>query len=160
MHKGYRIISIEAADIYRSEQEYGVAVGYKMPEFKSDAYFRLFRNNLDCSLDLIVLEEAYKRICRKKFAFADEHIYDRIKDEKAERNQQVAKWLTNENVLILVLRHYEKNSMADWHIYASLINHPVFSELLFELYDRFIVKVVEDPNGEYFLYGRKFAKKF
>ncbi len=73
MHKGYRIISIEAADIYRSEQEYGVAVGYKMPEFKSDAYFRLFRNNLDCSLDLIVLEEAYKRICRKKFAFADEH---------------------------------------------------------------------------------------
>ena len=73
MQKGYRIISIEAADIYKSEHEYGVAVGYKMPEIKSNAYFRLFKNYLDYSLDLIELEKAYKRICRKKFSFADEH---------------------------------------------------------------------------------------
>lgn len=89
-----------------------------------------------------------------------EVIYDRIADEKAERDRQVAKWLKNENVLILVLRHYEKNSASDWRIYAALINHPIFSGLLFELYDRFVVKVVEDPDGEYSLYGRKFAKKF
>lgn len=89
-----------------------------------------------------------------------EVIFDRIKEEKAERDKQVSKWLTNENVLILVLRHYEKNSATDWRIYASLINHPVFSELLFELYDRFAVKVVEDANGEYSIYGQKFAKKF
>lgn len=73
MQKGYRIISVEAADIYKNEQEYGVAVGYKMPEFKSNAYFRLFRNYLDYSLDLIELEKAYKRICRKKFSFADKN---------------------------------------------------------------------------------------
>ena len=89
-----------------------------------------------------------------------EVIYDTIKDEKAERDRQVAKWLTNENVLILVLRHYEKNNASDWRIYAALINHPVFSELLFELYDRFIIKVEEDENGEFSLYGQKFAKKF
>lgn len=89
-----------------------------------------------------------------------EVIYERISNEKAERDRQVSKWLTNENVLILVLRHYEKNSASDWHIYASLINHPIFSDLLAELYDRFIIKVVEDPNGEYSLYGRKFTKKF
>lgn len=89
-----------------------------------------------------------------------EVLYDRIADEKAERDKQVDKWLTNENVLILVLRHYEKNSASDWHIYAALINHPIFSELLSETYDRFIVKVVEDEGGEYSLYGRKFAKKF
>lgn len=88
-----------------------------------------------------------------------EVIYDRIADEKTERDRQVDKWLTNENVLILVLRHYEKNSATDWRIYAVLINHPVFSELLFDLYDRFVLKVAEDPNGEYSLYGRKFAKK-
>ena len=41
MRKAYRIISIEAADIYRQEQENGVAIGYKMPESKSDAYFIL-----------------------------------------------------------------------------------------------------------------------
>lgn len=55
----YRIISIEAADIYRQEQENGVAVGIKMPERNSDARFRMFRNFLDNSLDLIELEKAY-----------------------------------------------------------------------------------------------------
>ena len=73
MKQGYRIISIEAADIYRHEQENGVAVGYKMPESKSDAYFRFFKNYLDNSLDLIELEKAYKRICRKKFSFQDKY---------------------------------------------------------------------------------------
>lgn len=71
MKQRYRIISIEAADIYRHEQENGVSVGYKMPESKSDAYFRLFKIYLDNSLDLIELEKAYKRICRKKFSFQD-----------------------------------------------------------------------------------------
>lgn len=87
-------------------------------------------------------------------------IYDTISEEKVERDKKVSKWLTNENVLILVLRHYEKNSASDWHIYASLINHPIFSELISETYDRFIIKVIEDPNGEHSLYGQKFAKKF
>ena len=71
MKQGYRIISIEAADIYRHEEENGVNVGYKMPENKSDAYFRLFKIYLDYSLDLIELEKAYKRICRTKFSFQD-----------------------------------------------------------------------------------------
>lgn len=30
-------------------------------------------------------------------------------------------------------------------------------ELLFKLYDRFIIKVEGNENGEYSLYGRKFA---
>ena len=73
MQKGYRIISVEAADIYKHEQEYGVAVGYKLPDVKSDAYFWLFKNKLDYSLDSIEIEKAYTRICRKKFSFVDEH---------------------------------------------------------------------------------------
>ena len=71
MRKAYRIISIEAADIYRQEQENGGNVGYKMPESKSDAYFKLFKIYLDNSLDLVELEKAYARICRKKFSFQD-----------------------------------------------------------------------------------------
>lgn len=67
MRKAYRIISIEAADIYRQEQENGVSIGYKMPESKSDAYFKLFKIYLDNSLDLVELKKAYARICRKKF---------------------------------------------------------------------------------------------
>ena len=85
-------------------------------------------------------------------------LYAQIADIKEERDKQVSKWLTNENVLILVLRHYEKNSAADWRVYAALINHPIFSEFLWELYDGTALQVVEDENGEYTLYGRKFTK--
>lgn len=85
-----------------------------------------------------------------------EVIYAQISDIKTERDKLVNKWLTNENVLMLVLRHYEKNSSSDWRIYAALINHPVFSDLLFELYDRF-PKIEENESGKYLLYGRKFA---
>lgn len=62
MRRGYRIISVEAADIYKHERENGVAIGYKVPESKSDAYFRLFKIYLDYSFDLIELEKTYKRI--------------------------------------------------------------------------------------------------
>lgn len=86
-----------------------------------------------------------------------EVIYAQISDIKTERDKLVNKWLTNENVLMLVIRHYEKNSPSDWRIYAALINHPVFSDLLFELYDRFH-KIEESERGKYLLYGRKFAK--
>ena len=73
MKNGYRILSIEASDMYKHEQEYGGAVGYKMPEYKSYASFRLFKNVLDYSLDTIELEKAYLRICRKKLAFQDDY---------------------------------------------------------------------------------------
>lgn len=66
-------MSVEAADIYKQEQENGVAVGYKLPEDKSDACFRLFKVLLDVSLDSTELEKAYKRICRKKFSFQDNY---------------------------------------------------------------------------------------
>lgn len=73
MKQGCRIISIEAADIYKQEQENGVSVGYKMPESKSKAYFRLFKNILDDSLDCMELEKVYKKVCRKKFSFQDKN---------------------------------------------------------------------------------------
>lgn len=113
-----------------------------------------------------IIDESKARINRLYLTIrtADEQerevLYEQITDIKAERDRQVAKWLTNENVLILVLRHYEKNSAADWRIYAAFINHPIFSELLWELYDGTAEQVTEDENGEYTLYGRKFAKKY
>lgn len=73
MQNGYRILSVEGADIYKAEKENGVAVGYKLPEVRSDAYFRLFKVLLDASLDSTELEKAYKRICRKKFSFQDNY---------------------------------------------------------------------------------------
>ena len=113
-----------------------------------------------------IIDESKARINNlyQTIRMADEQerevLYAQIADIKAERDKQVAKWLTNENVLILVLRHYEKNSAADWRIYAALINHPIFSELLWELYDGTALQVVEDENGEYTLYGRKFTKVY
>ena len=55
MHKGYRILSVEAADIYKAETENGAAVGYKLPDKNSDACFRLFKVFLDNSLDSAAL---------------------------------------------------------------------------------------------------------
>ena len=113
-----------------------------------------------------IIDESKAKITRLYLAIrtADEQerevLYEQIADIKAERDKQVSKWLTNENVLILVLRHYEKNSAADWRIYAAFINHPIFSKLLWELYDGTANQVTEDENGGYTLYGRKFAKKY
>lgn len=113
-----------------------------------------------------IIDESKARINRLYLTIrtADEQerevLYEQIADIKAERDKQVSKWLTNENVLILVLRHYEKNSAADWRIYAAFINHPIFSELLWELYDGTAKQVTDDESGEYTLYGRKFTKKY
>lgn len=73
MHKGYRILSVEAADIYKQEQENGAALGVQLPERNSDACFRLFKVFLDHSLDSAALEKAYTRVRRGKFPFADEY---------------------------------------------------------------------------------------
>ena len=64
---GYRILSLEANTIYEQEQSNGVDIGYKMPEKKNYAYFCLFNNVLDYSLDLIELEKRYKKNTGKKF---------------------------------------------------------------------------------------------
>ena len=73
MHKGYRILSVEAADIYKAEMENAPRVGFKLPERNSDACFRLFEVFLDNSLDSAALEKAYTRVCRKRFSFADKY---------------------------------------------------------------------------------------
>ena len=72
MHKGYRILSVEGADIYKAEIENGAAVGVELPE-RSDACFRLFKVFLDNSLDSAALEKVYTRVCRKRFSFADKY---------------------------------------------------------------------------------------
>ena len=73
MRNRYRILSVEAADIYKAETENGGAVGVQLPERNSDAYFCLFKVFLDHSLDSAALEKAYTRVCRKRFSFADQH---------------------------------------------------------------------------------------
>ena len=71
--KGYHILSLEASDIYKKEQENGVEIGYDLPDKKDRAYFRLFKNVLDFSLDLIELEKCYYSKCRNSFSFEDKH---------------------------------------------------------------------------------------
>ena len=75
-----------------------------------------------------------------------EVIYERIQDEKAERDSKVSRWLTSINVMLFVIRHYEKNSPSDWRIYAPLINTPLFQKemLAYPVPEFFIV---EDPDG-------------
>ena len=165
MKKGYRIISIEAADIYRHEQENGVAVGYKMPEKKSDAYFRLFKIYLDNSLDLIELEKAYARICRKKFSFQDkkeneyefydtamDYIYQAVK----KFNFQKGKKKKVDYMPISWAIGYKTTS--DWRIYAPIVISPAFKKFSRERALP-IGCVAEKEGGEFIVYGKKFARK-
>ena len=72
--KGYHIISLEAKDIYEQELINGVEKGYLLPSKNDRAYFGLFKNVLDYSLDLIELEKCYKKEYRNnKFSFEDEY---------------------------------------------------------------------------------------
>ena len=73
-NKGYHIISLEAKDIYKQELINGVENGFVLPSKNSRTYFGLFKNILDYSLDLIELENCYKRKYRNtKFSFEDEY---------------------------------------------------------------------------------------
>jgi len=114
---------------------------------------------------IIEICEEYRTIINRLYMelrSADEQerevIYDRIADEKVERDKKVSKWLTSENVLIFVIRHYEKNRPSDWRIYAPIVNAPRFKELMLKsISPEFHVE--EDENGGFALYGKKFAIK-
>jgi hypothetical protein len=87
-----------------------------------------------------------------------EVLYDRIAEEKAERDRQVSKWLTSENVLIFVVRHYEKNRPSDWRIYAPIVNSHHFKDFMLKGGSP-IGFVEENENGSIVVYGKKFARK-
>ena len=72
-NNGWRIISLEASELYKHIKNNGEEVGYELPDKKNFAYLRLFKNVLDYSLDAIELQKAYTKICRKKFSFEDEY---------------------------------------------------------------------------------------
>ena len=86
-----------------------------------------------------------------------ELVYDKIAEAKVERDRLVSKWLTNENVLILVLRHYEKNSPSNWRIYAPIVNTPQVKN-----FSRCtalpIGCMAEKEDGDFVVYGKKFAR--
>lgn len=73
-NKLYRIISLEAKDIYEQELINGVEKGYILPSKNDRAYLGLFKNVFDYSLDLIELEKCYQKIYRNnRFSFDDEY---------------------------------------------------------------------------------------
>ena len=86
-----------------------------------------------------------------------ELIYEKIMEEKTDRDKQVSKWLTSENVLIFVVRHYEKNSPSDWRIYAPIVTSPAFKEFSRERALP-IGCVAEKEGGEFTVYGKQFAR--
>lgn len=114
---------------------------------------------------IAICEEYRARISRlyMELRTADDQekevIYDKIASEKTERDRQVEKWLTSENVLIFVVRHYEKNRPSDWRIYAPIVNSPTFKN--FSRAKALPIGCVEEnENGDFIVYGKKFARKW
>lgn len=85
-------------------------------------------------------------------------IYAKIKQEKDKRKQEVERYLSEEYVLYLILKEYEKETGENWHLYAPLLESELLNSMLKESKVK-MQKVVEKDNGEYDLYGLKFAKK-
>ena len=57
--KGYHIISLEAKYIYEQELINGVENGFVLPSKNNHAYFGLFKNVLDYSLDFSFRKRIY-----------------------------------------------------------------------------------------------------
>ena len=110
-----------------------------------------------------ISDDYYKKlkVLYKELNMADddekEMIYARIQEKKKERNEKVSKLLTNEYVLYLVLKHYDKGHRHDWQLYAPILENPLFVSMLKESKEK-LCNVVEDEQGEYALYGKKYKK--
>ena len=86
-----------------------------------------------------------------------DYLYVKIKQTKDKRNEEVKELLSEEYVLYLILKEYEKEASENWHLYAPLLESELFKSMLKESKVK-MQKVVEKDNGEYDLYGLKFAK--
>ena len=87
-----------------------------------------------------------------------DYLYAKIKQTKEERNEKVKELLSEEYVLYLILKEYEKETGENWHLYAPLLESELFKSMLVQSKVK-MQKVVEKDDGEYDLYGLKFAKK-
>ena len=76
---------------------------------------------------------------------------------KDDRTEQVNELPSEEYVLYLVLKDYEKTNCENWHIYAPLLENELFKGML-KMSKEKLQKVASKDDGEYDLYGLKFAK--
>jgi len=114
---------------------------------------------------IIAISEEYKE--KLEFLYGElrradddekDYLYTRIKQTKDERNEKVKELLSEEYVVYLILKEYEKEERENWHLYAPLLESELFKSMLEQSKVK-MQKVVEKADGEYHLYGLKFAKK-
>lgn len=86
-----------------------------------------------------------------------DYLYAKIKQTKDKRNEEVKELLSEEYVLYLILKEYEKETGENWHLYAPLLESELFKSMLEQSKVK-MQKIVEKDDGEYDLYGLKFAK--
>ena len=101
-----------------------------------------------------LLEKAKKD---KEGSSETDAIYLRIQHAKADRKEEVEKVLDTEYVLYLVIKDYENNESENWHLYAPVLDSELFLKMLKNSKEK-MRTVVESEDGEYDLYGLKFAK--
>ncbi len=113
---------------------------------------------------IIVISEEYKE--KLVFLYSEirraddeekDYLYAKIRQTKEERNEKVKELLSEEYVLYLILKEYEKEKSENGHLYAPLLECELFKSMLKESKVK-MQKVVEKDDGEYDLYGLKFAK--
>ena len=86
-----------------------------------------------------------------------DYLYAKIKQTKDKRNEKVKELLSEEYVLYLVIKDYEKEERENWHIYAPLLENELFKKMLKASKEK-MPQVIQKDDGEYDLYGLKFTK--
>ena len=127
--KGYHILSLEAKDVYEQELINGVEKGVILPSKKDHAYFGLFKNVLDYSLDLIELEKCYYSKCRNSFSFEDEY-----------QNQYTLAIIN----LKFTYTYQNKNNSKDRKDRKGLREHFIKMVLILTAYITFVIKEVAE----------------
>ncbi len=105
------------------------------------------------------LSTSYMRL-RKADDDEKKSVYLEIQQLKAERKEKVSALLTNERVLYMVLKSYEKsrNNYENWHLYAPILETELFKKML-KINRVKMPFIVESEDGETEIYGRKYTKK-
>lgn len=113
---------------------------------------------------VVAISEKYKE--KLEFLYSElrcadddekDYLYVKIKQTKDKRNEEVKELLSEEYVLFLVLKEYEKKTGENWHLYAPLLESELFKSMLKKSREK-MQKVEQKDDGEYDIYGLKFTK--
>ncbi len=163
---------------YDSSMEYvykiASSIGFKCGKAKVGQYARIIdmivepQSMVSTSYkrkdDIIALCERYESDIdglKAEQRLADEEegeiLGERIVEVKNARRAEIEKAIKDEGDLYLVIKHFDKDNVRSWRLYAMLFESEMFKNMLKKSAEA-KKTIIESADGEYTLFGRKYTK--